>query len=83
MLYFFIMPYHEKHSRSIAKAISYRIISICVDLTVVFVITHRIDLTIGIVTTTNIVSTIVYYLHERAWNKSHFGRKVIPDKEIG
>jgi uncharacterized membrane protein len=83
------MPYHEKHSRSIAKAISYRIISICVDLTIVYSLAvlfdapHKTQLTLGVVLASNSISIFVYYIHERVWNKFHFGRRVLPDKEIG
>ncbi len=65
---------HEKHSRSIAKAISYRIVSIISDLILVFAITRKVELTLGIVTVSNLVSTVLYYLHERFWNKLHNGR---------
>ena len=66
---------HENHSRSITKAISYRIVSITADLIIVFLITKRIELTLGIVTVSNLVSTFMYYFHERAWNRLHTGRK--------
>jgi uncharacterized membrane protein len=68
------MSCHENHSRSIAKAVSYRLVSICADIILVFAITKKIELTLGIVTASNIVSTFVYYFHERAWNRLHLGR---------
>jgi uncharacterized membrane protein len=68
------MSCHENHSRSIVKAISYRLVSICADLILVFAITKKIELTLGIVTASNIVSTFVYYFHERVWNSFHLGR---------
>ena len=77
------MPYHEKHSRSIAKSISYRILSIVSDTLLVYAFTHRIELTLGIVGVSNFVSVFLYYFHERIWNKFHFGRKVLHDPEIG
>lgn len=77
------MPYHEQHSRSIAKAVSYRIVSICMDLSIVFAFTQKIELTFGIVIMSNLVSIFIYYFHERAWNKIHFGRKIILGKDIG
>lgn len=66
---------HEQHGRSVAKAISYRVVSIIVDLTLVFLITKRIDLTLGVVIASNTASVFVYYFHERVWNKIHIGRK--------
>ncbi len=66
---------HEKNGRSLAKAISYRVVSILVDLLVVFLVTKRVDLTLGVVVVSNTASIFVYYFHERAWNKVHIGRR--------
>lgn len=70
------MPYTEKHTRSLAKAISYRILSITFDLLIIFALTKKVELTLGIVIISNVVSIFLYYFHERAWNKIHFGRKL-------
>ena len=74
------MSYHEKHSRSIAKAISYRVVSVMVDTLLVYTITHKIELTLGIVILSNTVSTFLYYFHERVWNKIHYGRRIIKER---
>lgn len=74
--YTLVMPYTEKHTRSIAKAISYRALSITFDLLIIFAITKKVELTVGIVVISNIVSIFLYYFHERIWNKFHFGRKL-------
>ena len=66
---------HEQHSRSIVKAISYRIVSIIVDLTLVYLLTRKIELTLGIVILSNTASIFIYYFHERIWNKVHVGRR--------
>lgn len=68
------MSCHENHSRSIAKAVSYRVVSIIADIILVFAITKKAELTLGIVTASNIISIFIYYFHERAWNKLHLGR---------
>lgn len=75
------MPYTEKHSRSLFKAISYRLLSISLDLIIIFAITKKAELTLGIVVISNIVSIFLYYFHERIWNKFHFGRKLVVDKK--
>lgn len=75
-----MMPYHEKHTRSIAKAISYRLISITADTILVYALTRRIELTFGIVILSNFISLFIYYFHERIWNKFHFGRRLIESK---
>jgi uncharacterized membrane protein len=77
-----VMPYNEKHARSVAKSVSYRIISILADIVIIYFFTHKIQMTLGIVIISNFLSTFLYYFHERIWNKFHFGRKFILDKNI-
>lgn len=74
------MSYHEHRSRSIAKAISYRIISVTADLVIVFTITHKVEMTLGIVILSNTASTFMYYFHERIWNRFHFGRRIVKER---
>jgi adenylylsulfate kinase len=66
---------HENHGRSITKAISYRVVSIIADLALVFILTRKIELTLGIVLLSNTASVFIYYFHERAWNTIHLGRR--------
>ncbi len=66
--------FHEGRIRSIAKAVSYRLVSIFVDMMLIYALTRRVDLTVGIAIATNIISTFVYYFHERAWNATAFGK---------
>lgn len=66
---------HERHGRSVAKAISYRVVSIIVDLTLVFALTKKVELTLGIVILSNTASVFIYYFHERVWDKIHLGRR--------
>lgn len=74
------MSYHEKHTRSIAKAVSYRVVSIIADTILVYAITKKIDLTAGIVILSNTISMFLYYFHERIWNKIHYGRHIIKER---
>ncbi|MEN9881307.1 MAG: hypothetical protein RLZZ308_490 [Candidatus Parcubacteria bacterium] len=69
---------HEKHGRSLAKAVSYRVVSIVADLALVFILTRKIELTLGIVAISNTASIFIYYFHERTWNGIHLGRR--PEK---
>ncbi len=71
---------HENHARSIAKAISYRILSLTVDTLFIYFITRKVSMTLGIVIVTNAYSTFLYYFHERLWNKSHFKRGELKKK---
>lgn len=68
------MKFHERINRSVAKAISYRLLNITSDSLIVLLLTHRWDLAIGVVGFSNIASSLLYFLHERAWNKIHWGK---------
>ena len=69
------MAFHEKISRSITKAITYRCLIFISDGIIIYLITHRFDLAISVIFFSNIASTILYFIHERLWNKVHWGKK--------
>jgi len=69
------MGYFFEHiKRSVAKSISFRIIIIFADIIVIFILTHKYVVTAEVVIATNVVSTILYYTHERVWNRIHWGK---------
>ncbi len=71
------MAFHENHLRSILKALSYRALIIFSDSIIVYLITRRADVTLGFVAISNVVSTVLYFFHERAWNQVHWGKSRI------
>lgn len=68
------MFYREKNTRSLAKAITFRATIMVVDFIVVFAITRRYDITLGVMLATNFLSTLIYYGHERVWNGIRWGK---------
>lgn len=64
----------EKNTRSLVKAITFRAAIMVADFIVVFAITRRYDITIGVMLATNFLSTIIYYGHERVWNGIRWGK---------
>lgn len=64
----------DKRSRSIVKSVTFRSIVIVSDIVIIYALTHRYDVTIGVTILTNIASTVLYYLHERAWSHIHWGK---------
>lgn len=64
----------ETKRRSLLKSISFRIVVIISDTTIIYLITRRLDATIFLTVLTNSSSTILYFLHERFWNKVTWGR---------
>jgi uncharacterized membrane protein len=71
------MSYYDHHKRSIAKTIGFFAILVVADWVVVFLITNQTGITFKIIIYSNFVSAIIYFIHERAWNKVHWGRSKI------
>lgn len=69
------MSFYERNARSIVKTISFRVVIILADTITIFVITRRYDITLSILVISNLTSTILYFLHERAWNGVHWGKR--------
>lgn len=68
------MKLHEKTSRSLVKTITYRLTIIVSQSIIVQFITRDIVTTVSIVSISNIIATILYFLHERIWNSIHWGK---------
>jgi adenylylsulfate kinase len=60
---------HEGWTRSLAKAISYRVLIIILDLSSIYLLTGKIDVAIEFMVVSNIYTSIAYYVHERIWDK--------------
>ena len=69
------MAYNSHRKRSFAKAVSFRLISITTDLVIIYLLTRKVVLSLGIAAATNITSTLFYYLHERAWDRVAWGKE--------
>ena len=59
--------------RSLVKAITYRIVIVILDFSVIYLLTHRIDVALGFMIISNIYTTVAYFLHERLWNRIRWG----------
>lgn len=66
--------FHEHASRSVVKAITFRLLILVSDGIIIFAITRRYDLTLGVMIFSNIASTLLYIFHERIWNGVHWGK---------
>ena len=71
----------DSHARSLVKSISWRVIAFFVTLVVVYAITEEATLSIKVAAIANLVKTILYYLHERIWNRLHWGRASIVSRD--
>ena len=67
----------ESHIRSLVKAASWRIFATLVTMAIVFIFTGKVKLMIGVGLADIVSKLILYYLHERIWNKIGYGRKAV------
>ena len=67
--------FREHWKRSLAKAITYRILILSLDFTAVYLFTGRYDVAIGFTLVSNIYTAIAYYGHERVWNSIKWGKR--------
>jgi uncharacterized membrane protein len=65
----------DSHTRSIGKAISWRIVGTVDTFVITLVITGNLVVAGSIASVESISKIILYYLHERAWSKVTLGRK--------
>ena len=72
----------ETRRRSMAKAISWRILAAIITACVALAMTHQIEFAakIGLIDTA--VKLLIYFFHERIWNKVNYGRVSTPDYEV-
>jgi len=66
----------DTHIRSVVKAISFRIIASLTTVILVLIFTGNLALAGAIGILDLILKLIIYYLHERVWDKILWGRKV-------
>ena len=65
----------EKPIRSLTKAISWRIVATLTTTLLVFAFTGNLTISIGVGFTELLIKVFIYYIHERVWNMSNFGRE--------
>lgn len=72
----------ETRRRSVAKSLSWRVLAAIITATVVYAMTGKLRFAaeIGLIDTTT--KLLLYFFHERAWNKINYGRLPTPDYEV-
>ncbi len=65
----------DHHWRSVVKAISYRITGTITTILISWGVTRQFKLALSIGFADVFVKILVYYFHERAWNRIKIGRK--------
>jgi uncharacterized membrane protein len=65
----------EARKRSVVKSVVWRIICIVVSVFTTFLLTGRWNIALAVGTLYNAITMILYYFHERFWNKIKWGMK--------
>ena len=72
----------EHHIRSITKAISWRFLATVTTISIVFIFTKKLMLSLGVGLVEVISKVIFYYLHERIWGKIQWGKPKHPLEDL-
>lgn len=67
--------FKESTKRSVIKAVTFRLLIIITNGIIVYLVTHRFNATLSIVALSSVTSTLIYFLHERVWNRVLWGKK--------
>lgn len=74
--------FRESNGRSLIKTISWRFWATITTALLVYIFTGKLELALAIGGIEVLLKLILYYLHERTWNKISFGRKEVQPKVI-
>lgn len=67
------MPRTATTKRSVVKAITYRVLIVILDFTTIYLFTGKVRVALGFMVASNLYTTVVYVLHERAWARVSWG----------
>ena len=67
--------FEESPTRSIVKAVSWRVIATVTTTLLVWLFTGEVGLAITVGAFEAVAKMALYFLHERAWNRLTFGRR--------
>lgn len=68
-------PFRESSVRSLIKATSWRVFGSLVTAGMVFVLTRRIEVAAGVGLAEALGKVVLFYVHERFWDRVHIGRQ--------
>lgn len=72
----------ETKRRSIVKSLSWRLVAAIITTTIAFLMTGQIEFAAKIGLADTAVKLLVYFGHERLWNRIPYGREPAPDYEV-
>ena len=59
--------------RSLVKAITYRVVIMCLDFITIYLFTGETHVAIGFMVVSNLYTSVAYFLHERLWANIRWG----------
>ena len=68
--------------RSVVKALTYRVIIICLDFVVVYLLTGKAKVAVGFMIISNLYTTVGYFLHERIWSRIRWGIRPAVERSV-
>jgi uncharacterized membrane protein len=67
-------PPTSTRKRSIVKALTYRVVIVCLDFLAIYLFTHKVEVALGFMIVSNIYTTVGYFVHERIWARIGWGK---------
>jgi len=64
----------ETRKRSLVKSIVWRFVCVVVSIAISFFLTAKWDISVAIGFSYNIITIVLYYFHERIWNRVKWGK---------
>lgn len=72
----------DQHKRTLVKTITWRVVALFVTTVVVYVYSGDIKESLVVGITANFLKMLLYYIHERIWNRIKFGIAKPPEYQI-
>lgn len=72
----------ETKRRSLAKALSWRTLGVIITTCVVYALTRQLTFAMEIGAVDTVVKLVVYFAHERLWQRVSYGKIDSPDYQI-
>jgi uncharacterized membrane protein len=67
----------ETRKRSVIKALTYRLVIVCLDFLAIYIFTRKVEVALGFMIVSNVYTTVGYFVHERIWARVGWGREAL------
>lgn len=67
---------HERPIRSLLKSLSFRIVATATTMTSIYIFTGDLSSTLSLGVVDFVAKMLLYYFHERVWNKTNYGTQI-------